>query len=144
MLQLEDSATPSRSAGRERGLTSLSNSSNLGQRNNAVANHAQMNAGAPAENADSKALKLPFARRDETIPQDETSPPQSKSVKRNKAKSARDDLKSEVSESKAAAAGEIPAAGAPRAAEMSAVNSVASPRRKASRLAARPRALLHT
>ncbi len=147
ILRLEDSATLSRSAGREPRLTALSNSSNLGHRNNAVANRAQMNAGALVENTDSNALKLPFAHRDETIPQDDT-PPQSKSVKRNKAKSARGNLKSEVSESKAAAVDEIPAAGAPRAAEMSAangaVNSVASPRRKASRLATRPRALLHT
>ncbi len=125
----------------------LPNAGDLGRRNNTVATRAQMNAGAPAKNTGGQTPKLPRAPGGEPIPQDDTPLPQSKSMKRKETKPAPGNLKPEVSESGATAAdaGEILAATAPQAAEIAAIKgAAASPRRKSTRLAARPRALLHT
>jgi hypothetical protein len=146
ILRLENLATPSASTGRERGLAALPNSDDLGRRNNTVATRAQMNAGAPAKNTGGQTPKLPRPPGGEPIPQDDTPLPQSKSMKRKETKPAPGNRKPEVSESRATAAdtGEILAANTPQAAEIAAIKGAATPRRKSTRLAARPRALLHT
>jgi hypothetical protein len=148
ILRLEDAATLSTLTGRERGLTALSNSGDLGRRNNTVATRAQMNAGAPAKNAGGQTPKLRRTPSGEPIPQEDTSLPQTKSIRRKETKPTLGSVKPEVPEYRAAAGGEAAAADAPQADGVAtingAVNSVDSPRRKASRLAARPRALLHT
>lgn len=143
MLHLEDSASLSAPMGRERGFANFSNSGDPRHRNNPVVNRAHTSAEAPAKNTSGKALKPPRVLG-EAIAQDDRSLPEHKPVKRSEAKSARDISRNGVT----AVVSEIPAPDATQAAEITTidgvVNSLGSSRRKAGRLAARSRALLHT
>jgi hypothetical protein len=141
MLRLEDLASQS-ATGRERVIATRSNSGDPRQRNNLVANRAQMDGEARTSNTGGKALKQ-RGFSSETVAQDDMLLPQGKSGKRNETKSARGVSKNGT----ALPVGEISEAGVPQATEITTidgvVNSLGSPRRK-SRLTSRPRALLHT
>jgi hypothetical protein len=144
MLRLEDSASQTPATNRKRDHASLSKTNEGRDRNIPVANHAQMKAHAPLKSVRAKALKPMREGDGETTAQVDPSLPDSKSLKRSGPRVARGAATNEAP----VVTDEISAADTATAVEVTTlggvVNSLRPARRKASRLAARPRALLHT